>query len=106
MDGVAQLMVFYCKECANSIRNYGNWEQYADATINIWFDTLKHIQKLPKAKHAQYWEELKAARVHMGGAGWGVSDSIDDYMYEYAPVADEDNAAEEGLKPLPHDDMW
>jgi len=99
-EGLAELMVFYCEECAKSIRNYGIWEQYADATVNIWFDTLKHISKLSKARQLHYRKKLESALKYMGDVGWGVTDSINDFMDEFDPQNEE--TEETDLK----EDMW
>jgi len=100
LEGLAELMVFYCEECAKSIRNYGIWEQYADATVNIWFDTLKHISKLSKARQLHYRKKLESALKYMGDVGWGVTDSINDFMDEFDPQNEE--TEEKDLK----EDMW
>jgi hypothetical protein len=100
MEGLAELMVFYCEECAKFIRKCGVWEQYADATINIWHATLKHLSKLSNVKQIHYREKLDSALKHMGDAGWGVTDCINDYMYEYAPqIEDTEEKAQK-------EDMW
>ncbi len=103
-EGLAELMVFYCEECAKSIRKYGVWEQYADATINIWSATLKHLTKLSKAKQLVFWNRLEAASKHMGNVGWGVSDCVGEYMDEYAPSAEK--TEEDDKKTKVPEDMW
>lgn len=103
-EGLAELMVFYCEECAKFIRQYGVWEQYADATVNIWYDTLKHISKLSDAKHLHYWKKLESALNRMGDVGWGVTDCINDYMYEFEPQNEETD--EEDSKAKVPEDMW
>lgn len=101
LDGLAELMVYYCKECANAIKKFGVWEQYADATMNIWQDTLKHLTKLSKNKQIHYWKELASAQNIMGDVGWGLSDYVSDIMYEYSPIKEEEEEAT-----LDVDDMW
>ncbi|MCK9309319.1 MAG: hypothetical protein PHH43_00040 [Candidatus Cloacimonetes bacterium] len=103
MEGLAELMVFYCEECAKSIQSYGVWEQYANATINIWIDTLKHIEKLPQAKFILLWKKLESAFLLMGSVGWGI-DCISDFMYEYTP--NDDVAKEIAIKTKLPEDMW
>ncbi|MDD2423825.1 MAG: hypothetical protein PHG34_06410, partial [Candidatus Cloacimonetes bacterium] len=95
LEGVAELMVFYCEECADSIKSLGLWEQYAVGTVNIWRDTLKHLQKLPRQQHIKFWERLAAAQRSMGQTGWGVSDYVDDYMFMFSPYDPEDEDDEE-----------
>ena len=102
-EGVAELMVFYCEECADSIKSLGLWEQYADGTINIWRDTLKHIQTLPHQQHAEFWERLATAQRRIGQTEWEVSDYISEYMLEYFPEDEDDE--EELLDPALPEDM-
>ena len=94
-EGVAELMVYYCEECARSIKRVGVWEQYAAGTINIWFDTLKYIQTLPPGQHIKFWEKLSTAQRIMGDTAWGVSDYIDDYMFSLSPYDEEDEEDED-----------
>ena len=89
-EGVAELMVFYCEECAGTIKRVGIWEQYAAGTINIWLDTLTYIQQLPPQQHTRFWKKLDAAQKLMGQVGWGVSDMLDIYMFKYSPYAEGD----------------
>ncbi|MCB5271966.1 MAG: hypothetical protein LHW56_08990 [Candidatus Cloacimonetes bacterium] len=89
-EGVAELMVFYCEECAGTIKRVGVWEQYAAGTINIWLDTLTYIQQLPPQQHTRFWKKLDAAQKLMGQVGWGVSDMLDIYMFKYSPYAEGD----------------
>lgn len=103
-EGLAELMVFYCQECTEYIRQYGVWEQYADATVNIWFDTLKHITKLSPAKQLHYWKKLESALIRMGDVGWGVNDCINEFMSEFAPQVEEPE--EKDLKTKVLEDMW
>ena len=103
-EGVAELMVYYCEECAASIKSLGLWEQYANGTMNIWRDTLRHIQKLPQQQYIEFWERLAIAQRRIGSTGWGVSDYVDDEMFEYSPYAEDDE--EESSSPAPREDMW
>ncbi len=89
-EKVAELMVFYCTECTRCIKRFGVWEQYAAGTINIWFDTLKYIQDLPRPQYDKFWEKLATAQKLMGQTGWGVSDYIDDYMHQYSPEREDE----------------
>lgn len=102
-EGVTELMVFYCEECARSIKRVGVWEEYAAGTINIWFDTLKHIQDLPRPQYDQLWERLATAQRLMGHAPWGVTDYIDHYMYQFSPEREDEE--EEIANSAPPEDM-
>ncbi|MCB5271967.1 MAG: hypothetical protein LHW56_08995 [Candidatus Cloacimonetes bacterium] len=102
-EGVAELMVFYCEECARSIKRVGVWEEYAAGTINMWFDTLKYILTLPPEQHIKFWEKLSTAQRILGDTAWGVSDYIDDYMFSLSPYAEDDE--EEILNPALPEDM-
>ncbi|MDD2230094.1 MAG: hypothetical protein PHY48_11845, partial [Candidatus Cloacimonetes bacterium] len=103
LEGVAELMVFYCEECADSIKSVGVWEEYAAGTINIWFDTLKRIQDLPRPQYDQLWERLATAQRLMGHAPWGVTDYIDHYMYQFSPEREDEE--EEIANSAPPEDM-
>ena len=108
-EGVAELMVFYCEECAITIKRVGVWEQYAVGTLSIWQETLQYIQNLPRPQHIMFWEKLSTIQKFMGQAAWGVSDFIDIYMFKYSPydeLTKADQAAKkELLAPLSPEDM-
>lgn len=100
-DGMAELMIYYCICCLISIENFGIWEQFGSATINIWYDTLVYIQTLPPKKHKAYWTTLSNAFAKLPSTGWGVSDTIEDYLWNLAPEEESEEETSEKLE-----DMW
>ncbi|MCB5261157.1 MAG: hypothetical protein M0Q16_07520 [Candidatus Cloacimonetes bacterium] len=103
LEGVAELMVFYCEECVRSVKRIGLWEQYANGAMSIWRYTLRHIQDLPRPQYIKFWERLATAQKLLGSTGWGLSDMIEIYMFQLSPYAEE--GEEEFPSSTPHEDM-
>ena len=108
MEGLAELMVHYCAECTDFMYYMGNWEQYADASINIWLDTLKHLKTISLKKQVELWNELEKYKKKIYNLGWGVSDVVNDEMYYYEQALKEAlEEVDKTEKPQPErKDMW
>ena len=84
-EGMAELTVFYCESCTNLLGYCGmDDEGYFDALVRMFERALKAVAALEPALRQSFVERLERVRREGHNWGWGVGDSMDDLMTEYA----------------------
>lgn len=84
MEGLAELMVFYCERAAGFSDDVGlQNEGYFDALVRMLEQALKVINALPEDQRPALHKRLDAVRRISHNFGYGVGDDMDDLLAEY-----------------------
>jgi hypothetical protein len=81
VDGLAELMVFYCERAAGFCNDVGLQDEgYFDALIRMFGQALKAINELPESHRPALLARLDAVRKTSHNFGYGVGDDMDDFF--------------------------
>lgn len=84
MEGLAELMVFYCERAAGFSDDVGLQDEgYFDALLRMFEQALKVIQSLPEDARSGLYGRLDAVRRISHNFGYGVGDDMDDLLAEH-----------------------
>ncbi len=83
-EGMAELSVFYCESCAALLSYCGMGdERYFVALVGMFEQALKGIGQLSEGQQTEFLQRLDQVRAEAPDWGWGVSDDMDELLFEY-----------------------
>ncbi|MBE2260598.1 MAG: hypothetical protein H6942_15900 [Candidatus Accumulibacter sp.] len=78
-DGLADLMVFYCRHAVGFSNEVGvDDEGYFDALIGMFEEALQMVMTLPENKRERFLDELREVRAAGRDMGGGVGEGLDE----------------------------
>lgn len=84
MEGLAELMVFYCELAAGFSNDVGLQDEgYFDGLVRMFEQALKTVASLAEVQRQPLWGRLRAVHQICRNFGYGVSDDISDLLAEY-----------------------
>lgn len=86
LEGLAELMVFYCERAAGFSNNVGLQDEgYFDALVRMFEQSLIAIAALPEDQRYTLWARLDEVRHISQNFGYGVGDNMGELLAEYWP---------------------
>jgi hypothetical protein len=84
VEGLAELMVFYCERAAGFSCDVGmDEEAYLSSLVRMFEQALKTIATLPQVQRSTLSARLDAVRDRSHNIGYGVSDNMDELLAEH-----------------------
>ena len=84
VDGLAELMVFYCKRASGFSCDVGlDDEAYLAALVPMFEQALKAVATLPKAQRPALWTRLEVVRERSHDIGHAVGEDMDALLIEH-----------------------
>ena len=88
VDGLAELMVFYCERASGFSCDAGlDDEAYLSARVRMFEQALKAVATLPETQRSALWSRLREVRDRSDDIGYGVGDDMDALLNEHGADA-------------------